>query len=91
MEVADVMMIEEKEVIFFTQGGEYMASHLAERGGAAAGPEAASSSGVPSVVGAYKVHTVLHSACPVSSVACHTPRRPCLILPILLTFLSDTS
>lgn len=53
MEVADVMMIEDREVIFFTQGGDYVAPQLAEGGGAGEG--IGSSSGLPTVVGAYKV------------------------------------
>lgn len=51
MEVADVMMIEDREVIFFTQGSDYVAPLLGE--GAADG--SGSSSGLPAVVGAYKV------------------------------------
>lgn len=50
MEVADVMMLEEKEVIFFTQGGDYVAPRLTEE----VGPDGASS-GLPGIVGAYKV------------------------------------
>lgn len=52
MEVADVMMIEEREVIFFTQGGDYVAPLLADEEGGEGG---GSSSGLPAVVGAYRV------------------------------------
>lgn len=54
MEVADVMMIEEREVIFFTQGGDYVAPLLMEGDGV---DGSGSSSGLPAVVGAYKVFT----------------------------------
>lgn len=50
MEVADVMMIDEGEVIFFTQGDDYVDVPLADGVGGDA-----SSSGIPAVVGAYKV------------------------------------
>lgn len=50
MEVADVMMIEEQEVIFFTQGADYVAAPETEGVGSDA-----SSSGLPAIVGAYKV------------------------------------
>lgn len=52
MEVADVMMIEEREVIFFTQGGDYVAPLLADGEGGEGG---GSASGLPAVVGAYRV------------------------------------
>lgn len=52
MEVADVMMIEDREVIFFTQGGDYVAPLLGDGDGEDGG---GSSSGLPAVVGAYKV------------------------------------
>lgn len=52
MEVADVMMIEDREVIFFTQGGDYVAPLLADGDGGNGG---GSSSGLPAVVGAYRV------------------------------------
>lgn len=52
MEVADVMMIEDQEVIFFTQGGDYVVPTLMDGGG---GDDSASSSDLPAVVGAYKV------------------------------------
>lgn len=55
MEVADVMMIEDREVIFFTQGGDYVAPLLFERGTDGSG----SSSGLPAVVGAYKVRIAM--------------------------------
>lgn len=45
------MMIEDREVIFFTQGGDYVAPLLFEGGADGGG----SSSGLPAVVGAYKV------------------------------------
>ncbi|CAM9147937.1 unnamed protein product, partial [Hapterophycus canaliculatus] len=57
MEVADVMMIEDREVIFFTQGGDYVAPQLTERNGGGEG--GGSSSGLPAVVGAYKVNEFL--------------------------------
>lgn len=50
MEIADVMMIEEREVIFVTQGDDYVDAPLADGVGGDA-----SSSGIPAVVGAYKV------------------------------------
>lgn len=53
MEVEDVMMIEDREVIFFTQGADYVAPQLAEGDGGGEG--GGSSSGLPTVVGAYKV------------------------------------
>lgn len=52
MEVADVMMIEDREVIFFTQGGDYVAPLLGAGDGEDGG---GSPSGLPAVVGAYKV------------------------------------
>lgn len=55
MEVADVMMIEDREVIFFTQGGDYVAPLLADGDDADGG---GSASGLPAVVGAYKVHPI---------------------------------
>ncbi|CBN75286.1 Serine/threonine protein kinase [Ectocarpus siliculosus] len=56
MEVADVMMIEDREVIFFTQGGDYVAPLLADGDDADGG---GSTSGLPAVVGAYKVNEFL--------------------------------
>eukprot|EP00903_Cladosiphon_okamuranus_P011393 g10736.t1 len=56
MEVADVMMIEDREVIFFTQGGDYVAPLLSD---GADGEGGGSSSGLPAVVGAYKVNEFL--------------------------------
>lgn len=52
MEVADVMMIEDREVIFFTQGVDYVAPLLADGEG---GDGGGSSFGLPAVVGAYRV------------------------------------
>lgn len=54
MEIADVMMIEEKEVIFFTQGSDYVAPPLMESGGVEA-----TTLGLPAIVGAYKVRSVI--------------------------------
>lgn len=51
MEVGDVMMIEDEEVIFFTQGGDYVAPRSVDGGVCNNG----SPSGLPAVVGAYKV------------------------------------
>lgn len=47
------MMIEDREVIFFTQGGDYVAPLLSD---GADGEGGGSSSGLPAVVGAYKVN-----------------------------------
>lgn len=56
MEIADVMMIEDQEVIFFTHGADYVAPSLREEGGA---KDNWSSSRLPGVVGAYKVQILL--------------------------------
>lgn len=50
-----MMMIEDREVIFFTQGDDYVAPLLFEGGADGSG----SSSGLPAVVGAYKVRNVV--------------------------------
>ena len=51
-----MMMIEDREVIFFTQGGDYVAPLLSD---GADGEGGGSSSGLPAVVGAYKVTQVV--------------------------------
>lgn len=72
MEVADVMMIEDREVIFFTQGGDYVAPLLSDGAGGEGG---GSSSGLPAVVGAYKVPPAVRQM-----------RFSCMVYTRLLTF-----
>ena len=52
MEVADVMMIEDQEAIFFTHGADYIAPSSYERGRVEGRK---SNSNLPAIVGAYKV------------------------------------
>lgn len=74
MEVADVMMIEDREVIFFTQGGDYVAPLLSD---GADGEGGGSSSGLPAVVGAYKVTPAVRLTNPSCMGTCRSllPRK----------------
>ncbi|CAM9367922.1 unnamed protein product, partial [Discosporangium mesarthrocarpum] len=53
MEIADVMMIEDKDIIFVTQGGDFVPPTLVDEDGEGGSP--VYSSGLPAVVSGYKV------------------------------------